>query len=321
MGVSVLDARATYSSLTGRGRQLDPVGGSTQLVPATPQTGVASNIQLIPPQLGLMAQPTASSNPTQSTSTSAGTTASVHSGSKAESGANGASSSNGSSAQAGQSKRWSSPADMVAGMVSDAAAAASAAAASAVATTPLASAATSLYAGLASLPIASALGAGPRSAAPANAAAIMSAAAAIVASNGGGSAGDAQRVMQAQFAAAAGPAAIAAAPATTARLMAPTQSTTGSPACPSEWFVCDDTATNTRYFVIQGSDTIDHWKLNLTFDPVSFEDPSLGVKVWARQHQDHPRTCTCMNRYTSGALHKRTRGFVSICVSCKRVCL
>ena len=50
-------------------------------------------------------------------------------------------------------------------------------------------------------------------------------------------------------------------------------------ACPSEWFVCDDTALGTRVFVIQGSDTLDHWKLNITFDPVVFEDPALGVKV------------------------------------------
>ncbi len=31
----------------------------------------------------------------------------------------------------------------------------------------------------------------------------------------------------------------------------------------------------------QGSDTIDHWKLNLTFDPVPFENPALGIKVRA----------------------------------------
>ena len=37
--------------------------------------------------------------------------------------------------------------------------------------------------------------------------------------------------------------------------------------------------TRTRYFIIQGSDTLDHWKVNLTFDPVVFEEPSLGVKV------------------------------------------
>ena len=58
----------------------------------------------------------------------------------------------------------------------------------------------------------------------------------------------------------------------------PAQST-ASALCPSEWDVCDDPSTSTRYFVIQGSDTIDHWKLNLTFDPVVFEDPKLKTRV------------------------------------------
>jgi hypothetical protein len=44
-------------------------------------------------------------------------------------------------------------------------------------------------------------------------------------------------------------------------------------------FVADDASTSTRTFVIQGSDTIDHWRLNLTFDPVVFEDPSMGIRV------------------------------------------
>lgn len=48
---------------------------------------------------------------------------------------------------------------------------------------------------------------------------------------------------------------------------------------PTEWFIADDTAAHTRYFVIQGSDTVDHWRVNLTFDPVIFEDEALGVKV------------------------------------------
>ena len=48
---------------------------------------------------------------------------------------------------------------------------------------------------------------------------------------------------------------------------------------PTEWFVADDPMSRTRYFIIQGSDTLDHWKVNLTFDPVVFEEPSLGVKV------------------------------------------
>ncbi|WIA12809.1 hypothetical protein OEZ85_006440 [Tetradesmus obliquus] len=49
--------------------------------------------------------------------------------------------------------------------------------------------------------------------------------------------------------------------------------------CPSEWFVCDDEAAATRYFVIQGSDSLDHWKTNLMFEPVVFEDADLGIKV------------------------------------------
>ena len=30
---------------------------------------------------------------------------------------------------------------------------------------------------------------------------------------------------------------------------------------------------------VQGSDNFDHWKTNLTFDPVDFEDADLGVAV------------------------------------------
>ncbi len=48
---------------------------------------------------------------------------------------------------------------------------------------------------------------------------------------------------------------------------------------PTEWFVADDASTSTRYFVIMGSDTIDHWRTNVTFDPVMFEDASLGAMV------------------------------------------
>lgn len=54
------------------------------------------------------------------------------------------------------------------------------------------------------------------------------------------------------------------------------------PACsesPTEWYVADDPASHTRFFMIQGSDNLDHWRVNLTFDPCVFEDPELGVKV------------------------------------------
>lgn len=61
---------------------------------------------------------------------------------------------------------------------------------------------------------------------------------------------------------------------------------------PSEWFVCDDPVSHTRYFVIQGSQTIEHWRLNLSFDPVPFEDPALGIKVC--QHDTVcPDQCWC----------------------------
>ena len=48
---------------------------------------------------------------------------------------------------------------------------------------------------------------------------------------------------------------------------------------PTQWFVADDASKHTRYFVIQGSETIDHWKVNVTFDPVTFEDAAWGVSV------------------------------------------
>mmetsp|Transcript_9625 Transcript_9625/g.26165 ORF Transcript_9625/g.26165 Transcript_9625/m.26165 type:complete len:739 (+) Transcript_9625:246-2462(+) len=48
---------------------------------------------------------------------------------------------------------------------------------------------------------------------------------------------------------------------------------------PCAWYVADDTRHDVRYFVIQGSDNLDHWKLNLTFDPVAFEGENLGLKA------------------------------------------
>ncbi len=34
-----------------------------------------------------------------------------------------------------------------------------------------------------------------------------------------------------------------------------------------------------RYFAIQGSTSLEHWQINLQFEPVIFEDPALGVRV------------------------------------------
>ena len=48
---------------------------------------------------------------------------------------------------------------------------------------------------------------------------------------------------------------------------------------PTEWFIADDDEKRVRYFVIQGSDSIDCWRANLTFDPVPFENPGLGVSI------------------------------------------
>ncbi|PIN07541.1 hypothetical protein CDL12_19894 [Handroanthus impetiginosus] len=40
---------------------------------------------------------------------------------------------------------------------------------------------------------------------------------------------------------------------------------------PCEWFVCDDDQSATRFFVIQGSESLASWKANLLFEPIQFE--------------------------------------------------
>lgn len=40
---------------------------------------------------------------------------------------------------------------------------------------------------------------------------------------------------------------------------------------PCEWFACDDDQSGTRYFVIQGSETLASWQANLLFEPAEFE--------------------------------------------------
>ncbi|XP_071718809.1 phospholipase A1 PLIP2, chloroplastic-like [Rutidosis leptorrhynchoides] len=40
---------------------------------------------------------------------------------------------------------------------------------------------------------------------------------------------------------------------------------------PCEWFVCDDDESMTRYFVIQGSESLASWQANLLFEPIQFE--------------------------------------------------
>lgn len=40
---------------------------------------------------------------------------------------------------------------------------------------------------------------------------------------------------------------------------------------PCEWFVCDDDRSATRFFVIQGSESLASWQANLLFEPTQFE--------------------------------------------------
>ncbi|EFJ51765.1 hypothetical protein VOLCADRAFT_87268 [Volvox carteri f. nagariensis] len=52
-----------------------------------------------------------------------------------------------------------------------------------------------------------------------------------------------------------------------------------SKAPPSAWFACDDKQRGIRYFAIQGSTSLEHWQINLQFEPVVFEDPKYGVRI------------------------------------------
>ncbi|GAB2298368.1 hypothetical protein Dimus_032434 [Dionaea muscipula] len=40
---------------------------------------------------------------------------------------------------------------------------------------------------------------------------------------------------------------------------------------PCEWYICDDDKNATRFFVIQGSETLASWQANLLFEPILFE--------------------------------------------------
>ncbi|KAL9228990.1 hypothetical protein vseg_004510 [Gypsophila vaccaria] len=46
---------------------------------------------------------------------------------------------------------------------------------------------------------------------------------------------------------------------------------------PCEWFICDDPATNVRYIVIQGSESLASWQANLFFEPTNFEETDALV--------------------------------------------
>ncbi|KAG0611221.1 hypothetical protein M758_7G124300 [Ceratodon purpureus] len=53
--------------------------------------------------------------------------------------------------------------------------------------------------------------------------------------------------------------------------------TSNSSAC--GWFVCDEQATATRFFSIQGSESMASWKANLRFQPTQFENSNSGAMV------------------------------------------
>ncbi|PWA76722.1 alpha/Beta hydrolase fold protein [Artemisia annua] len=40
---------------------------------------------------------------------------------------------------------------------------------------------------------------------------------------------------------------------------------------PCEWYICDDDESSTRYFVIQGSESLASWQANILFEPIQFE--------------------------------------------------
>lgn len=48
------------------------------------------------------------------------------------------------------------------------------------------------------------------------------------------------------------------------------------PPPPCAWFVADDDVTKVRHFVIQGSTNMEHWAINLHFQPVLFEADRSG---------------------------------------------
>ncbi|KAJ8623334.1 hypothetical protein MRB53_031863 [Persea americana] len=46
---------------------------------------------------------------------------------------------------------------------------------------------------------------------------------------------------------------------------------------PCEWFICDDDNCGTRFFVIQGSESMASWQANLLFEPIQFEGLNILV--------------------------------------------
>ncbi|XP_078445164.1 phospholipase A1 PLIP2, chloroplastic-like isoform X2 [Wolffia australiana] len=55
------------------------------------------------------------------------------------------------------------------------------------------------------------------------------------------------------------------------------QDLSSSASSPCEWFICDDDTSGTRFFIIQGSESLASWQANLLFEPIPFEGTSVLV--------------------------------------------
>lgn len=49
--------------------------------------------------------------------------------------------------------------------------------------------------------------------------------------------------------------------------------------CPCSWYVANQSATSSRYFVIEGTNSVATWQVNVQFDPVQFEAEELDLNI------------------------------------------
>ncbi|EPS63237.1 hypothetical protein M569_11546, partial [Genlisea aurea] len=81
---------------------------------------------------------------------------------------------------------------------------------------------------------------------------------------------------------------------------------------PCDWFVCDDDRTATRFFVIQGSESLASWQANLLFEPVPFEGLDVlihrGIYEAAKGMYELmlPLICSHLKRFGKGAKFRFT---------------
>ncbi|KAL3531524.1 hypothetical protein ACH5RR_010846 [Cinchona calisaya] len=81
---------------------------------------------------------------------------------------------------------------------------------------------------------------------------------------------------------------------------------------PCEWFICDDDQSATRFFVIQGSESLASWQANLLFEPVQFEGLDVlvhrGIYEAAKgiYEQMLPEVCSHLKSYSRRATFRFT---------------